>query len=158
MKKLNPQQMLAYTTDMAERLAEARTKAVFVGLPNEKVGGAVYGNGMTIFQIGATHEYGGGNNPVRSFLRVPFATKRDEINRGILQQFKAIQDGRKVDVALGRVGVQAANISKGAFVSLGYGEWEPITDETKRRKGSRQTLIDTGTLRSSIAWVVRKNG
>lgn len=150
--------MLAYTTQLAQQLEEANSKAVFVGLPQEKVGGAIYGDGQTVISIGATHEYGAGNNPQRSFLRVPFAAKSDEINKAITAQFKAIQDGRKVDIALGRIGVMAVNISKGAFVSLGYGEWQPISDATKDRKGSSQTLIDTGTLRGSINWVVREAG
>lgn len=155
MKKLNPQQMLDYTTGLVDRLEDMHSKGVFVGLPQEKVGGKVYGDGMTIFTIGAIHEYGGGNNPVRSFLRVPFTSKRDQINKTIEKQFKAVQEGRKVDIALGRIGVTAVNVSKGAFGTLGYGEWKPITDSTEQAKGSSQTLIDKGILKGSIDWVIR---
>jgi len=44
---------------------------------------------------------------------------------------------------------------KGAFLTRGYGEWLDITDATKEAKGSSQVLIDTGTLRNSISYVVR---
>lgn len=158
MTTLTPKQMLAYTTNMAERLAETKSKAVFVGLPAEKVGGKVYGNGMTVLQIGAIHEYGVPQRgiPERSFLRVPFRIKRDEINQAIAKQFEAVMSGvRQVDVGLGLIGVIATNVSKGAFTSLGYGSWTPITDETKRRKGSSQTLIDNRILGTSISSVVR---
>ena len=158
MTTLTPAAMLAYTTGMADRLDQIKKKAVFVGLPSEKVGGKVYGDGMTILRIGAIHEYGVPHRgiPQRSFLRAPFRIKRKELNEATAKQFEAVLTGKRdVDVGLGRVGIVAADISKGAFTSLGYGEWTPITDETKRRKGSSQTLIDTGVLRSSISSVVR---
>lgn len=194
MKKITPAQMLKRTTDFAAALEAAKKKAVFVGLPKDKVGGKVYGDGMTVFRIGAIHEYGaqfthpggtpytiGGdgkahfvsksftgpvhgvtkphqiNIPKRSFLREPFGVKRKELNKAIAKQFEAVAGGRDPDIALGRIGVLAANVSKGAFTSLGYGSWTPIQSETARRKGSSQTLIDTGILRGSITWVVRSS-
>lgn len=153
---MTPEAMLEYTQRMAKQMAAMATQAVFVGLPNEKVGGKVYGDGMTVLRIGATHEYGLGKNPVRSFLRVPFQTKAKEINSQIAKQFEAATNGLDVEVALGRVGAAATNISKGAFTTLGYGEWEPIDAATAKAKGSSQTLIDTGVLRSSISYVLRK--
>lgn len=160
MKKITPARMLKRTTDFAAALEAAKKKAVFVGLPKDKVGGAIYGDGRTVISNGATHEYGAPQQgiPQRSFLRVPFAVKRKDLNKAIAKQFEAVAEGRDADVALGRIGVLAANASKGAFTSLGYGSWAPITPETARRKGSSQTLIKDGILRGSITWVVRDNG
>lgn len=155
---MKPADMLRYTTNMAAALEAAQKKAVFVGLPKDKVGDKVYGDGMTVINVGAIHEFGvpAKGMPERSFLRVPFATKRRELNASIAKQFQLmITKGLDPDVALGRVGVLATNVSKGAFTSLGYGAWTPITEETKQRKGSSQTLIDTGILRGSITWSVR---
>lgn len=148
---MTPSEMLKHTKQMESQMNAARKTAVFVGLPVENVGGKVYGKGRTIIQNGATHEFGG-----RSFLRVPFATKRKELNAAITKQFQAITNGVKVSQGLGLIGVTAVNISKGAFTSLGYGTWKPITAATAKRKGSSQTLIDTGILRSSISWVLRR--
>lgn len=152
-----PVQMLKRTTDFAAALGAARKKAVFVGLPKDKVGSKIYGDGMTVIRVGAIHEYGAPQQsiPQRSFLRVPFAVKRRELNKAIAQQFEAMAEGRDVNVAFGRIGALATNVSKGAFTSLGYGSWSPIRPDTIKRKGSSQTLIDTGILRSSITWVVR---
>lgn len=156
MKKLTPAQMIKYTADMAAALETARSKAVFVGLPKDKVGDKVYGDGMTVIRVGAIHEFGAGPVPQRSFLRVPFAAKRQSLNQGIAKQFENLTAGKlDADVALGRIGVLATNVSKGAFTSRGYGEWPDITDATKAAKGSSQVLIDTGILRSSINWSVR---
>lgn len=140
------------TQGMAERMDAMSKRAVFVGLPKEKVGGKVYGKGWTIIANGAAHEYGAPQQglPQRSFLRVPFRVKQKELNVQIAKEFEAVATGtRSVDVGLNRIGVLARNISQGAFTSLGYGTWEPS------QKPTGQTLIETGILRSSITWVVR---
>ena len=129
--------------------------SVFVGLPKEKVGGKVYGDGLSVIAVGAMHEYGFGNNPQRSFLRVPFKTKQKELSSKIAKQFELVANGLDPVIGLNRIGAIATNISKGAFVTMGYGTWTPITEKTARRKGSTRTLIDNGVLRGSITWVVR---
>jgi len=150
-----PKDFLAYTEKMAAKLYKLSRASVDVGLPNDKVGGEVYGDGMTVIQVGAQNEFGHGRVPQRSFLRVPFIVKRDEINKAISKQFESVVNGQKPSVALGRIGVIATNYSKGAFTTMGYGQWQDIAESTKKAKGSSQVLIDTGLLRSSITWAVR---
>lgn len=153
---LSPKEMLKRTTAYADNLDKASKMHVAVGLPAEKVGGKVYGDGMTVIRVGAIHEYGRGFNPVRSFLRVPFQTKADTINRQFAQQFEdVLVRGKSAEQALGLIGVAATNISKGAFTTRGYGVWPDISQATKNRKGSSQVLIDKGILRGSITYVVR---
>lgn len=139
----------------ADDLTRAKRAKVAVGLPQEEVGGKIYGDGTSIIRIGAIHEYGLGNSPERSFLRVPFSIKADEVNDYIALQFSKIFEGAPVDKALGLVGIKAVNIAQGAFTSQGYGTWPDIKPETKQAKGSSQVLIDTGTLRNSISFAVR---
>jgi len=153
---MKPADALKRTLHMAEQMRALKSKAVFVGLPAEEVGGKVYGDGNTIISVGAGHEYGVDGLPQRSFLRTPFRVKRTELNAGIAAQFEGATSGTiSADAALGRIGALATNISKGAFTSLGYGEWQPIAAETAAAKGSTQTLIDTGILRGSITWAIR---
>lgn len=153
---LTPQEMLKRTTEWADNIAKARRASVAVGLPAEKVGGKVYGDGMTVIRVGAIHEYGRGYNPRRSFLRVPFTAKRDELAAAIARQFRDVAErGKPVDRAMGLVGTIAADISKGAFTTRGYGQWPDIKQSTKDAKGSSQVLIDKGILRGSITYVVR---
>ena len=152
---LTPQQMLDRTGAYLANLEKAKRGYVAVGLPSEEVGGKVYGNGMTVISIGAIHEYGAGV-PRRSFLRVPFTTKKDELTKAIAKQFEDVfERGKSAEQALGLIGTVAVNISKGAFTTRGYGEWPDITQATKDAKGSSQVLIDTGILRGSITYVVR---
>jgi len=156
MSRVSPQEMLKRTKDWADNMARARRSVVAVGLPAEEVGGKVYGDGMSVISVGAIHEYGAGNNPRRSFLRAPFTSKRDELTAAIARQFRDVaENGKSADKALGLIGTIAMDISKGAFTSRGYGEWPDLSQATITAKGSSQPLIDTGTLRNSITYVVR---
>lgn len=153
---MKPEELLKKTQQMAKNIQAAKRGYVAVGLPLEKVGGKVYRDGMSVIDIGAIHEYGAPPNPRRSFLRLPFDAKRDELNAAIAQQFEDVfERGKSAAQALGLIGVAATNISKGAFTSRGYGQWPDIKQSTKNRKGSSQVLIDTGTLRNSVSYVVR---
>jgi len=82
--------------------------------------------------------------------------KKNDLDKAIAKQFEDVfKRGKKAEQALGLIGTVAVNIVKGAFLTRGYGEWLDITDATKEAKGSSQVLIDTGTLRNSISYVVR---
>jgi len=153
---MKPAAFLKETRKMAANMTAIKKHAAFVGLPSEKVGGRIYGDGMSIIRNGAIHEFGYGPIPRRSFLREPFRIKVKTVNDAIAKQFEALSLG-KIDskTALGRIGAIATNISKGAFTTQGYGEWKPDKPATIAAKGSSQTLIDTGTLRGAITWVIR---
>lgn len=154
---MTPEETLKATTEYLKNLQEMKTKYVAVGLPAGKVTGKVYGNGFTVVQNGIVHEFGAGNNPERSFLRVPFTIKKSDINRAIERQFINVGSGKAdAETALNLIGVVARNISVEAFDNGGYGTWPDITQETKDAKESSAILIDKGILRGAITWEVRK--
>ena len=157
---IKPEDMLKRTEALEHAMVKAKSKAVFVGLPSEKVGGEIYSspnNPQTIMTIGAIHEYGAGDNPVRSYLRMPFTMFKKKINQFIAKQFEKTSEGTTIDDALDMIGIFCRNISVKAFSSGGYGKWPDLEPETIRRKGSSKPLIDTGTLRNAITWVVRND-
>ena len=155
---MTPEETVKFLQESIKRISEAKSKAVVVGLPKEKVGSRVYGDGMTVIDIGAIHEFGTATIPRRSFLRDPFSIREDELAAAIAAEFsQVIEQGKPVTQALGVIGVQAQSISQEAFTTRGFGAWPDISPETKQRKGSGQTLIDTGLLRQSITWQVRNN-
>jgi hypothetical protein len=154
--KVSPEKMLQITENYAKNIADSKSSYVAVGLPAENVGGQVYASGQTVVEVGAAHEYGAGRAPRRSFLNIPFSTKKKEIEEHAAKEFKEVVIlGKKAKQALGLIGTNAVNIVKGAFRTRGYGAWPDIKEETKKEKGSSQVLIDTGTLRNSITYVVR---
>lgn len=154
---MTPQETLKWAEARAAKLQALMRGHVVVGLPSDKVGGKVYSDGQTVIQIGAKHEFGDPAEglPQRSFLRAPFRLKAKTLNDAIRGQYTNAMQGASAEVALGRIGAVARNISVGAFTSAGYGTWRPLSPRTIVAKGSSQTLIDTGTLRNSITWSVR---
>jgi len=143
--------------DYERELKEARKKAVYVGLPKDKVS-ATYDDGTSVIQIGAIHEFGMGRNPERSFLRVPFNDNQKKIKNYINKQYQAIFDGKgNTTQSLNKIGILARNISVAAFTD---NDWKELSEARKRQKivnGKRgdNPLINTGNLRQSITWSVR---
>lgn len=152
---MTPESTMKQLTEYHKNLEQAKKKSVFVGLPKGKTGSKAYRSGSSVIEVGAAHEYGvSGKLPRRSFLRVPFAVKRKELDAEIKRQFKLVLEGQDSMKALNLIGIKAQGISQEAFTTRGYGNWPDIKESTKAAKGSSQVLIDQGILRSSITWVV----
>lgn len=154
---MKPEAFLRRSKDIEREIKKALKSSVDVGIVNGNYGQEIY-DGLTVVEVGACHEYGVGDLPQRSFLRMPFELKQSELTRYIANQFKRLESGRTdTRTALGRVGVMARNISVGAFDNGGYGQWPDISQMTKDAKGSASILIDIGTLRNSITWRVNSD-
>jgi len=154
---MTPSDFLKRTMAIESEMSKAKKMSVDVGIIKAKIGGKIYGDGMTVLDVGTIHEYGLGNSPARSFLRTPFLLKKAEITDRIGAEWVKVMQGKSTaEKSLNLIGVAGTNIAKGAFTSMGYGTWPPIKPETAAAKGSGQTLIDTGTLRNSITWMVNK--
>ena len=140
-----------------ESIAYSLTHSVMVGLPKEKVGSKVYGDGVSVIDVGIWNEYGvpEENIPERSWLRASFGQNKKEVNKFIDKQYKAIFNGRPAKQAFGFMGVFAQSLVQKAFTNKGYGRWPANAPSTIKRKGSSQPLIDTGILRNSVTWVIR---
>lgn len=158
---MTPQEFLARSQRQIAAMQRAKDSSVKVGLPaGEAATSAAYKSdgqksAPTVLEVGIWHEYGTQFVPMRSFLRGPFETKKTELAKAIDAQFNLVlQNGLDVEIGLGRIGLTAVNISRGAFKTRGYGAWQDIKQSTKDAKGSNQVLIDTGLLRNSITWVV----
>jgi hypothetical protein len=90
-------------------------------------------------------------------MRTPFIEKTAIMQARIEKEFSSISGGKRTaEQALGRIGIEAENVIKGAFTTKGYGAWPDIKESTKKAKGSSQVLIDTGTLKNSIHSRVNK--
>lgn len=134
----------------------AKKLNVVIGLTKNKATSRIYEDGQTVVDVGLQHEFGKGNIPQRSFLRMPFIVKDGDIKSVLRTQFKKVaEEGKNAKKALGIVGLVLENIVKEAFVTKGYGQWKDISDRTKELKKSSQILIDKGILRSSITSEVR---
>lgn len=158
---MTPKQVLELAQNQLKAMERAKNAVVKVGLPaSEAATSKAYqsdgdSSAPNVLEVGIWHEYGTQFVPMRSFLRAPFIEKQSDLKKVIDGQFKLVlEKGLDVEIALGRVGLMARNISVGAFKTQGYGQWPDIKQSTKDAKGSSGILIDTGLLRNSITWVV----
>lgn len=157
---MTPEQALKKLAAYLDNLEKASRMFVKVGLPAGKVGQKAYpaksgGEGISLIRNAAIHEYGFDHIPERSFLRVPFKVKQQELANFIAGEFEMVfVSGKDAKRSLGQIGIMATNISKKAFTTKGYGKWPDIKESTKKAKGKSQPLIDSGLLRQSITYEV----
>ena len=145
---------------ITKQIKELTTKEIKIGISAD-VG--TYTNkdgsvGPKIVEVGRWHEYGLGDNPRRSFLRVPMIDKQFIIQKHIIEGWGNILSGKSTAIKqLGKLGIVGQEISKGAFATGGYGKWEKLKPQTVKRKGSSEILIDKSKLVNSIHnWIVDK--
>jgi hypothetical protein len=153
---IDPKDMLSRMTALEAEIERAKRSEVVVGLPKGEATSKVYEDGQTVVEVGASHEYGVGNVPERSFLRVPFQVGKDRMDKATLDSWQFVIEGKlSSGDALERMGIEARNISVDAFSNDGYGTWPELAPETVEAKGSSRILFDNGILRGSITWEVR---
>ena len=127
------------------------------GVSGVKVGffsTAKYGDkrGTPVAAVAAWNEFGTKNIPERPFFRNALA----ESERGVSNILAKGIDTKKmvVDERLaGRVGEYVQGKIRDSITAL---KEPPNAPETVRRKGSSDPLMDTGTLRNSVAWEVEQ--
>lgn len=108
-------------------------------------------------KLGAIHEFGLGNQPVRSFLRMPITTQlkpyleqRGTFNKEALQRVVSEKD---LSAWMEKVGAVALETVLEAFATNGFEQWKRSNMQNKK---VHQTLVETGKLRESIDYEVIK--
>ena len=113
---------------ITKEIKELTTKEIKIGIAAD-VG--TYDDGTKIVEVGKEHEYGLGNNPRRSFLRVPMIDKQFIIQKHIKDGWNSILSGKGTALnELGKLGIVGQEISKGAFSTGGYGKWKKLNPQT----------------------------
>lgn len=79
----------------------------------------------------------------------------DPINAMCAQQLKAITAGGTAEQSLKQIGVFGVGLVQEKIES---GSYEPNAPSTIRKKKSDKPLIDTGRMRQSVKYVIRKKG
>lgn len=107
---------------------------------------------MSNIALARIHEYGTDKIPERSFIRSTVFEQKQAIIELITQLKTDIYKGRMtVDKALDGIGSQVESLIKGKITD-GDPAWDPLSEETIKRKGSAKPLIDTGQLLHSITY------
>lgn len=134
-------------------IATMKVKVGVVGAGGQEAHGA-----LTNAELAAIHEFGAprAGIPARSFIRATFEQQADEY-RAVLGRLAGalLEDKITVERALDILGTWAAAAIK---ATITQGRVRPRLQEsaagrrTIARKGSSQTLVDTGQLVNSITW------
>jgi len=136
-------------------LRDLSSTDVFVGiLASGKANEAHAGGAVTQLDVGTWMEFGTDHVPERSFLRETIAVKRNEIETRLAAEVRKVLTGKQgVDAAMEHVGQFVVGLCQ-ARIKEGIGP--ELDQSTIDRKGSSTPLIDTGQLRSSITYEVRR--
>lgn len=140
------------TGQMMERLLnEIKDKTVMVGYNGTS---GTEEDGTSIAYIAAWNEFGTIHIPSRPFMRDTVKNRKDEITKKAQRALWAeFARGGSAESVLNKIGI----ITKSALQrEIRDGEFVPNAPETIARKGSSKPLIDTGRMRQSIIYEIRK--
>lgn len=125
---------------------------VVVGIPKE-AGSQEREGGTTLAEIAATHEFGAGNIPQRSFLRATFDIHEKKYASILEKATAKVLKNANPKQALFVLGETAR---RDVVTRINEGIPPPNAPLTIARKGSSLPLVDTGMLRNSITAVVQE--
>lgn len=117
--------------------------------------GQAYEDGTSMAEVAAYNEFGSSDTPARPFMKQSFEKREKGLQAACDQVNTALSNGGTAEQALNQLGVIAKGMVQDEIVT---GKFSPNAQSTIRQKGSAQPLIDTGTMRQSVNFVVRKAG
>lgn len=118
-------------------------------------GDETYDDGTTIAEVAAYNELGSSSTPARPFMRQSFEKHGNELQAACEQVNRVLASGGSLEEALNQLGVMAKALIQEQIVN---GEFAANAASTIKKKGSDKPLIDTGTMRQSVNYVIRKRG
>lgn len=118
-------------------------------------GGSIRNTDQPLAVIAAIHEFGLGGMPQRSFLRSAYDENKATIDAMVDNIANGAVQGMSVGTALNQLGNDVQGMVQKKIVD---GPFKPNAPATIKRKKSSRPLIDTGHLRQSIRYVIKKGG
>ena len=112
--------------------------------------------GQSIAEVAIYNDLGTIHSESRPFMRDSLNCHKQEIECYMQKQAKALVDGKEsTEEVLKKVGVYQKKLIQREIT---HGNFKENKKATKARKGSDTPLIDTGIMRQSVNFVVRKKG
>ena len=119
-------------------------------------GDATEEDGTALVDIAAWNELGNEHVPSRPFMRDSVDKHKDQINAFLKNQLVLLAQGKTdANKILNAIGVFQKGLVQKEIVD---GEFAPNAPSTIRKKKSDKPLIDTGTMRQSVNYVITKKG
>lgn len=132
-----------------EQLQIAKVTEVVVGVQQGSTN-----DGQQIAEYAAYNEFGTENIPERSFIRSAFDEGLNDLSTDMDRRYSQVVAGTKtVYQALGLVGLRHQDQIK---KKIDTNVPPPNSPVTIALKGSSHTLIDTGAMKNSIHYIIRR--
>lgn len=137
-----------------KQINELKEGQVFIGFPEgEATHTGPDGESADMALIAAYNEYGTSTTPARPFLKQTVDSNQDKIKAMCKQTVKDISDGKPTEGCLKRLGAFGVGLVQETITN---GSFAPNNPQTIKRKGSDKPLIDTGQMRQSVHYIIRK--
>ena len=120
-----------------------------------QAGAAAAEDGVDIANIAMWNELGTSRSPARPFMRKSVDENTDKIKSMCARQLKRLAQGASAQDILEKIGVFQKGLIQRKIVD---GTFEPNAPSTIRKKGSSRPLIDTGRMRQSVNFIIRRKG
>lgn len=133
-------------------LKELAEKEVRVGFQQGK---ATDENGTDICDIAAWNELGTVHIPARPFLRQSVDDNLSKINNFLQEKKKDLVRGINAEQVLKEIGIFQKDLIQEKITD---GDFAPNAESTVKKKGSSKPLIDTGRMRQSVNYEIKKKG
>lgn len=112
-------------------------------------------DGTDICDVAAWNELGTSNMPSRPFLRKSVDENEAKINNFVQSQKQRLVRGESAEQILKEIGIFQKDLIQEKITE---GSFEPNAPSTISKKGSNKPLIDTGRMRQSVNFVIKKKG
>lgn len=112
-------------------------------------------DGTSIAEIAAYNDLGTSHIPPRPFMEQAVEGHTEDIQAAVKEGYDCIVEGDNCETAYNIIGAFLQGLVQQEIVT---GSFAPNSPATVRRKGSSQPLIDTGRMRQSVRYRVRKKG
>lgn len=133
---------------MLKELAELQVRVGFQSGENTE-------NGVDMCDIAAFNELGTINSPSRPFLRKSVDENQDKINAFLQGTKTDLLSGKTAEAVLKEIGIFQKDLIQEKITE---GSYVPNAASTIRKKGSDKPLIDSGKMRQSVNYVIKKKG
>ena len=112
--------------------------------------------GVDILNVAVWNEFGTSTIPARPFIMQTWDKRRAEIYKFTQAIATRVIEGKAA--AKESANQLGAKVKSMIQQTIRDGEFVPNAPSTIKKKGSSNPLIDTGTMRQSVTYVVRKKG
>ena len=134
------------------QIAELKKLQLRVGF---QAGEAAEDDGVDIANIAMWNELGTARSPARPFMRMSVEENAGKISAMCKAQLQRLSSGATAQEILQTLGAFQKGLIQEKIVS---GSFTANAPATIRKKKSDKPLIDTGRMRQSVSFVIRKKG